>query len=309
MKIRHIASGLQFPEGPIAMDDGSVLLVEIARGTLSRVTPDGRIHVVAQLGGGPNGAAIGPDAAVYVCNNGGFEWATEADGCLRPVAQARDYAGGRIERVNLATGSFERLFDAVDGIGLRGPNDIVFDAHGGFYFTDLGKTRAHDMDHGAVHYAPAGGGAPRCIARPALTPNGVALSPDGKTLYYAETAGARLWAFDIESPGLVRKLPWPSPHGGRMLAASPGGHFQRFDSMAVDAFGNLHVATLLHGGIAIVSPDGRKYHHVPLDDRFVTNLCFGGRDLRTLYVTLSGSGRLIAIDGWPTPGLCLNYNG
>jgi gluconolactonase len=223
LTIRHIASGLQFPEGPIAMDDGSVLLVEIARGTFSRVTPDGRIRVVAQLGGGPNGAAIGPDGAVYVCNNGGFEYTTEADGCLRPIAQARDYAGGRIERVNLATGRFERLFDTVDGIGLRGPNDLVFNAAGGLYFTDLGKSRAHDMDHGGVFYAPAGG-VPYAIARPALTPNGVALSPDGCTLYYAETAGARLWAFDITAPGRVRKEPWPSPQGARMLAASPGGY-------------------------------------------------------------------------------------
>ena len=308
MKIRHITSGLQFPEGPIAMDDGSVLLVEIARGTLSRVTPDGRIHVVAQMGGGPNGAAIGPDGAVYVCNNGGFEYTTEADGCFRPIAQAHDYSGGRLERVDLATGKLERLFDTVDGVALRGPNDIVFDAAGGFYFTDLGKARAHDMDHGGVFYAPAGGATPRTTVRPVLTPNGVALSPDGKTLYYAETAGARLWAFDIDAPGQVRKQPWPSPHGGRLLAASPGGHFQRFDSMAVDAFGNLHVATLMHGGISVISPDGRKVHHVPLADRMVTNLCFGGRDLRTAYVTLSGSGQLIAIDGWPTPGLRLNYN-
>ena len=307
MKIRQLASGLQFPEGPVAMDDGSVLLVEIARGTLSRVTPDGRVQVVARLGGGPNGAAIGPDGAVYVCNNGGFEYTTEADGCFRPVAQARDYAGGRIERVDLATGRFERLFDAVDGVGLRGPNDLVFDAAGGFYFTDLGKSRADDMDHGGVFYAPAGGAAPVTIARPALTPNGVALSPDGRTLYYAETAGARLWAFDLDAPGRVRAQPWPSPQGARMLAASPGGHFQRFDSMAVDAFGNLHVATLLHGGITVVSPDGRRHHHQPLPDRYVTNLCFGGRGLRTVYVTLSGSGRLIAIDDWPTPGLRLAY--
>ena len=307
MKIRHITSGLQFPEGPIAMEDGSVLLVEIARGTLSRVTPDGRIQVVSQLGGGPNGAAIGPDGAVYVCNNGGFEYTTEADGCFRPTGQAHDYDVGRIERVDLATGRFERLFDTVDGVALRGPNDIVFDAAGGFYFTDLGKSRAHDMDHGSVCYAPASG-VPRSIARPALTPNGVALSPDGQTLYYAETAGARLWAFDIEAPGQVRKLPWPSPQGARLLAASPGGHFQRFDSMAVDAHGNLHVATLMHGGITVVSPDGRRHHHVPLEDRFVTNLCFAGRDLRTVYVTLSGSGQLVAIDDWPTPGLRLNYN-
>ena len=70
--IRTIADGLQFPEGPIAMPDGSVIVVEIARGTLTRVLLDGRKEVIADTGGGPNGAAIGPDGACYVCNNGGF---------------------------------------------------------------------------------------------------------------------------------------------------------------------------------------------------------------------------------------------
>jgi len=237
MKIREITAGLQFPEGPIAMADGSVILVEIARGTLSRVMPDGRIDVLADLGGGPNGAAIGPDGAVYVCNNGGFNFHTEADGCFRPVAQADNYSGGRIERVNLQTGRVDRLYDSVDGVPLRGPNDIVFDAHGGFYFTDLGKTRANDMDRGGVFYGRADGGAVHAIARPVMTPNGVGLSPDGRTLYYAETEGARIWAFDITAPGQVRKDPWPSPHGGRMVVAAPGGHYQRFDSMALDALG------------------------------------------------------------------------
>lgn len=307
MKIREIASGLQFPEGPVALDDGSILLVEIARGTLSRVTPDGTVHVVADLGGGPNGAAIGPDGAVYVCNNGGFRWQTEFDGCHRPVGQADDYSGGRIERVDLATGRFERLYDSVDGLALRGPNDIVFDAHGGFYFTDLGKVRATEMDRGGVFYGRSDGSAVSVIARPVLTPNGIALSPDGQTLYYAETEGARLWAFDLTGPGQARHAPWPSPHGGRMVAASPGGHYQRFDSMAVDAFGNVCIATLIHGGITVISPDGRSSSHVPLPDRFTTNLCFGGKDLRTVYVTLSGSGRLVALDDWPVPGLALNH--
>lgn len=308
MKLREIASGLQFPEGPVALSDGSVLVVEIARGTLSRVTPDGRIQVVADLGGGPNGAAIGPDGAVYVCNNGGFRWHTEADGCLRPVAQADDYSGGRIERVNLASGKTERVYDSVEGRGLRGPNDLVFDAHGGFYFTDLGKGREFDMDMGAVHYGHADGRAARVVARPLLTPNGVGLSPDGRTLYYAETAGARLWAYDITAPGVVRKDAWPSPNGGRLLTASPGGGLQRFDSLAVDALGNICVATLMHGGISIISPDGRLVSHVPLADRMTTNLCFGGPGLRTAYVTLSGTGKLIAIDDWPIPGLALNHN-
>jgi gluconolactonase len=307
MHIRELATGLQFPEGPIAMDDGSVLLVEIARGTLTRVRHDGLVQVVADLGGGPNGAAMGPDGAVYVCNNGGFRWHTEADGCHRPMGQAEDYSGGRIERVNLATGHAERLYDTVDGFALRGPNDIVFDAQGGFYFTDLGKTRERDMDRGGVFYGHGDGSGVHAIAQPAMTPNGIALSPDGRTLYYAETEGARLWAFDITAPGRVRKDGWPSPHGGRMLCASPGGHYQRFDSMAADALGNLCVATLLHGGITIVAPDGSTCEHVPLPDRYTTNICFGGRDMRTAYVTLSGSGRLVAIDDWPTPGLRLNF--
>lgn len=307
MKFREIASGLQFPEGPIAMDDGSVLLVEIARGTLSRVTPDGRVSVVADLGGGPNGAAIGPDGAVYVCNNGGFHWHTEADGTLRPMAQAADYSGGRIERVHLATGRTERLYEQVDGRGLRGPNDLVFDAHGGFYFTDLGKGRAHDMDMGAVYYGRPDGSPVNVVARPLLTPNGVGLSPDGSTLYYAETAGARLWAYDITAPGQVRKDAWPSPNGARMLAASPGGMLQRFDSLAVDVLGNICVATLMHGGISVISPDGSLCSHIPLPDRMTTNLCFGGKDRRTAYVTLSGTGKLIAIDDWPIPGLALAH--
>ena len=91
-----------------------------------------------------------------------------------------------------------------------------------------------------------------------------------------------------------------------MVVAAPGGHYQRFDSMAVDALGNLCVATLIHGGISVISPDGRSNSHVPLPDRYTTNLCFGGPDRRTAFVTLSGSGRLVAIDDWPVPGLALN---
>ena len=90
------------------MSDGSVLLVEVARGTLSRVRPDGEIEVVAELGGGPNGAALGPDGAVYVCNNGGFRWHEGRHGLL-PLGQADDYSGGRIERVDLATGAVRVL--------------------------------------------------------------------------------------------------------------------------------------------------------------------------------------------------------
>src|SRR4051812_49747730 len=67
-----VTGDLQFPEGPIAMADGSVVLTEIKRKTLTRVHPDGSTEQVADTGGGPKGAAIGPDGAIYVTNNGGF---------------------------------------------------------------------------------------------------------------------------------------------------------------------------------------------------------------------------------------------
>ncbi len=307
MKITELASGLLFPEGPVYMEDGSIVLVEIARGTLTRITPDGRVSVVCDLGGGPNGAAIGPDGSIFICNNGGFEFTTESDGCFRPFSQAKDYTTGRIERVNLNTGKFERVADQVDGASLKGPNDIVFDRFGGFYFTDLGKVRPLDMDRGAIYYCNAQGKFSK-VAGPLMSPNGIALSPDGNTLYYAETEGARLWAFDITSPGVLKKLGWPSPQGARMVCAAPGGIYQRFDSIAVDAFGNVCVATLHHGGITNVAPDAKVLTHIPIPDQYTTNICFGGKDMRTAFITLSGTGKLIAVDDWPVPGLKLSYS-
>jgi gluconolactonase len=301
--MREIAKGLRFPEGPIAMPDGTIVLVEIERQTLSRVHPDGRIDVIAKLDGGPNGAAIGPDGAAYVCNNGGFRWHEDRHG-LRPVAQADDYSGGRIERVDLDTGEARVLYTGTENGPLRGPNDIVFDRSGGMWFTDLGKARARDLDRGGVYYASADGTSIREVIYPMLTPNGIGLSPDETRLYVAETQTGRLWAFDLEEPGLVRKQPFPSPNGGTLVAGLPG--YQLFDSLAVDAEGNICVATLFHGGITVISPDGGRVEHVAMPDLYTTNICFGGSGLRTAFVTLSVSGRLVALD-WPRPGLALNF--
>jgi len=300
---RVVASGLRFPEGPVAMADGSVVLVEVARGTLSRVRADGRVEVVAHLGGGPNGAALGPDGAVYVCNNGGFRWHEDRHG-LRPLGQAEDYSGGRIERVDLARGEARVLYSAGPNGPLKGPNDIVFDRAGGMWFTDLGKGRARDMDRGGVYYAAADGGAISEAIYPMLTPNGIGLSPDESRLYVAETHTGRLWAFDLDAPGIVRRRRYPSPNGGELVAGLPG--YQLFDSLAVDADGNICVATLFNGGISVISPDGRSVEHLPMPDDYTTNICFGGPDLRTAYITLSVSGRLVAVD-WPKPGLALNF--
>ena len=155
---RTVTDGLQFPEGPIALPDGDVLVVEIAAGCLTRIdTRTGRKSVVAKTGGGPNGAAIGPDGACYVCNNGGFNWHRSDKGLVFPHGNAKDYSGGRIERVDLATGKVERLYDSCDGHPLNGPNDLVFDDAGGFWFTDPGKDRGRTKDTGVLYYAKADG--------------------------------------------------------------------------------------------------------------------------------------------------------
>src|SRR5215467_2089412 len=113
-RMQQVAEGLHFPEGPVAMADGSVVLVEIRRGTLTRVAPNGRRETIAELGGGPNGAAIGPDGAVYVCNNGGaFDW-QEGELHLPDAASAKPYRGGSIQRVDLRTGKFSTLYEECD---------------------------------------------------------------------------------------------------------------------------------------------------------------------------------------------------
>ena len=97
-QLTTIASGLRFPEGPVAMPDGSVILTEIAAGRVTRVKADGSTETVAETGGGPNGLAVGPDGKLYCCNNGGFGW-VETQGLLVPHGTASDYRSGSIQRI------------------------------------------------------------------------------------------------------------------------------------------------------------------------------------------------------------------
>lgn len=297
-----LAEGLRFPEGPIAMPDGSVILVEIARGTLSRVA-GGRIEVVADLGGGPNGAAIGPDGRCYVCNNGGFAW-VERGNRIYPGDQSDAYSGGRIEAVDLETGAAEVLYTHCDGQPLCGPNDIVFDRDGGLWFTDHGKTRARERDRTGVFYAAADGSSIREVIFPMEGPNGIGLSPNEDELYVAETPTGRLWAFKLAGPGRLEGGRRDRRDGGRLLPGRPG--YILYDSLAVDAEGNVCVATIFDGGITIVSPRGNPARHVPLPDRVTTNICFGGEGLQTAFVTLSSTGKLVSLP-WERPGLPLNF--
>jgi gluconolactonase len=295
-----IAEGLQFPEGPVVLPDGSVIVVETRRGTLTKVDPAGNISVIAELGGGPNGAALGPDGWVYVCNNGGFLW-HEFDGVVIPSDMPDDYAGGSIQRVHLDTGAVETLYTECEGRQLRGPNDLVFDDAGGFWFTDHGKSTTTVHDHGRVIYARADGTAIHCAIDRLHGPNGIGLSPDGKTLYFAETPTARLWACAIESPGKL--APPPAPWMPGTLMPTPAGYYM-FDSLKVEAGGKVCVGTLINGGITISDAGG--FDFVAFPEIGIMNLCFGGKDMRTVWATASSSGRLYR-GIWPRPGVTLAH--
>jgi gluconolactonase len=303
MEIRELATGLKFPEGPVAFDDGDVVLVEIARGTLTRVRPDGRLDVIANLGGGPNGAALGPDGAMYICNNGGcFSW-DDVMGLTVPGPVPPTWKGGSIQRVDLMSGAVTTLYTESSSGPLRAPNDLVFDAHGGFWFTDHGVRLDRTSDRTGIHYALADGSRCEEVIFPLDAPNGVGLSPDGSRLYAAETHTGRVFWWDLAGPGEVQRDN-PVGNGGHLLAGLPG--LQLLDSLAVDGEGWVCVGTLVNGGITAISPDGERVEHIPLPDPLVTNICFGGPDLRTAYATLSGTGALVSFD-WPRPGLRLHH--
>ena len=296
-----VATGLGFPEGPVVCEDGSVVLTEIRNGRCSRVTADGEVSVFSDTGGGPNGLATGPDGAFYLCNNGGSRYVA---GTSMGQGPHPDYKFGSIQRIDATTGTVSTLYTECNGHILSAPNDLVFDAQGGFYFTDLGKRYARHRDNGGLYYALPDGSKVVELAFPMLSPNGCGLSPDGKTLYAADTEGARLWAFDIEGPGVVRQAPPFHPHSGRVLAGL--GASARFDSLAVMASGNVAVATLNTGYITEFSPAGDIVREVKMPDIYPTNICFGGNDMRTAYITLSDAGHL-GVMQWPEPGLKLNF--
>ncbi len=304
-ELTEVATDLKFPEGPIAMPDGSVVLVEMFGPSLTRILPDGSKETIAEIPGGPNGAALGPGGLFYVCNNGGRFTETDMDGLTFPGALTRSkYIGGRIQTVDPSTGTVEDLYTECAGRPLLAPNDLVFDTHGGFYFTDHGlvddEARTHQI--AGIYYAQADGSGIKEVVYPSDDPNGIGLSPDGTKLYWAETWRGRILQRDITGPGEVSTPGLVDT--SQCLYGFPG--FQLLDSLAIDSAGNVCVATIVNGGVSVVSPQGELVDFVETGDLITTNVCFGGDDLTTAYITLSTTGRLVKT-AWPRPGLALEY--
>jgi gluconolactonase len=311
---RVVASGLGFIEGPVCLPDGRIAVCNVAGRHVLSVDPrTGSVDPIATPGYGVNGMALGPDGALYLCGTPGFAVRSSSTGSNEPSGPAPERGTVGILRADLASGTVDVLYEEVCGRALVGPNDLVFDAEGGFYFTDFAGPVA-DSDAvrlGGLYYALPDGSAITELVHeselhvPLTQPNGVGLSPDGQRIAVSETVTGRLWEWSIESPGVLAPARVPMASNGAGLLYGAGG-FDLFDSLAIEADGNICVATVSRGGITVVSPEGNLVEFVSIGegDPLVTNICFAGPELRTAYVTTAGTGTLWEID-WPRPGLPL----
>ncbi|MBV9670519.1 MAG: SMP-30/gluconolactonase/LRE family protein [Acidobacteriales bacterium] len=319
-EFRVVAKGLDYPEGPVELPDGSVLVVEVRGGTVKQVNVlTGAVTTLASPGGGCNGAALGPDGKVYICNDGGFSYQQiPAPGYTLniPMFPPANYTGGAIQRLDPSTRSIETLFTKDEnGVPLSSPDDLVFDADGGFWFTDWGKLRpgatpmspqTRELTH--VYYVDRSLSAPKPLLPFRSAPNGIALSPDNSRLYVAETYAREVHFWELTGPGAIKRN--PDTVDGAYFLTGDIPMQGTLDSMAVDSEGNLYLATILPhglqinscGGITVVSPHGKVLEFIELRipnqplDPFPSNLCFGGKDRKTAYITMGGTGLLVSCE-------------
>ena len=253
-----VAKDLKFPEGPV-WHEGALYFVEIQGGTIARFTPSRGVERIAETGGGPNGATLGPDGALYVTQNGGMS------------REKRRTPG--ILRVTL-DGHVETVTTEVDGLALEGPNDLAFGPDGRLYFTDprgASDPRQNDKPGRIFAWDLAAGQGERIVELGPVFPNGLAFSADG-TLLWDESFSRRVMALRQDGPEMVIEL--------------PERHFP--DGFCIDAEGRLYVGSTYAHCVTIVE-GGQIVDRLVCGDGMPTNCCFAGTDL---YVTESRHGTL-----------------
>lgn len=274
MEPRTIVAGLRAPEGPVALGGGEIALTEIQGQCITRCT-NGRRSVIALTGGGPNGATLGDDDALYVANNGGLF------GGSGGLWQAGDFANGRIQRVAF-DGSVTDVVTEFPGVEAPNrPNDICFGPDGLLYFTD--PANWEDVAHlkpGRV-WRSDGKGSAVLLAEVPWFPNGLAFGPDA-TLYVAQTITQKILAFDWRSGSLGQP---------RDFCVLPKG---MPDGFCLSADGDLYVCGALGSCICVFDSEGKSKEVIEMPEGTDTlNCCL---DEGLLYVTCAGPGELVAFD-------------
>jgi len=266
-----LAEGLEFPEGPVWLGARRIAFTEI-RGQCVSLWENGRVRRIARTGGGANGATLGPDGALYVANNGGLSLGHEGKWT------APDPIPGRIQRVTL-DGDVRDVAVDLPGAPPNRPNDLCFGPDGLLYYTDPHNWEdLANLGGGRVARTTLDGRVELVADMPAF-PNGIAFGPDDR-LYVAQSVTQQILVMDAR-PGAA-----PATH-----STLPRGFP---DGFCFDASGRLYAAGSL-GDVAVVfEPDGRVRDVIEMGEGTEpTNCCLGDG---VLYVTLAGSGQLVALD-------------
>lgn len=291
--IETVATGFRYPEGPAFDSAGNLFLVELGAGRVSRVADDGSWSTFAETGGSPNGSAFAADGSLYVCNNGG----------KHPPAPSTDDQPGAddgtpsIQRV-APDGTVSVVVDSIDGVGLNAPNDLCCDAQGGLYFTDPTWVFSDDgmAGPGTICYIDSDGKASR-VHTGLRFPNGIGLGVGGTTLYVTESSTGDVWWFPVNGPGIIGEP-------NRFASCGPGS---LPDGFAIDVDGTLLVASHGFDHLCVFGADRTVREPVALGSNLgLSNLCFGGPDRTTLYITAAAPGVLLRTV-WSKPGLPMGH--
>jgi gluconolactonase len=263
--VRLIAQGLGFLEGPLWTGEGLVV-ASVSRGLLYSI--DGRTTELAEVGGNPTGLAVDESGAIWVAQSSGVARTTS----IRPTAPG-------IQRVSAG------VVDDVVTRGLDAPGDCALGPDGRLWFTDpVGPAMEREGPGGRLCAIDRETSVVSVLASDLRFPNGLAFSPDDASLYVAETGSGRVLRFECGGGELG---------AAAVLVELPDAHP---DGLAVDLEGRVHVAVPNSAAILVVDDRGRLEETIDLDTGcFPTNVCFGGDDLATLYVTTARRGRVLAV--------------
>jgi gluconolactonase len=277
--VRELASRIGFTEGPVWTHDGRLLVVSMSRGLILEVDPVARgATVVAEPGGGPNGMAEGPDGAVWIAQNGGRHRASSSKRVALPGIQRW--------HDSVVTDVATETFTA--------PNDCAIGPDGRLWFTDpLGSAFRGTSTPGRIWALDPATEEVELVAEGPLFPNGLAFGPYRNDLYVAETRTGRILLYTLTPNGLSAPTAF-----AKLDRGSP-------DGLAFDAEGHLLAAAPDADCIVVMDPAGRVTGHIQLEaGSFPTNVCFGGRELSTLFITAAIGGRVFAVES-EVPGLPL----
>jgi gluconolactonase len=275
------ATAIAFTEGPAAAADGTVYFSDIANNRIMKFdSAAGVTSVFRQPSGRANGLLFDPQGRLLACEGNEFG---DNDG------------NRRITRTDLVTGNVEVLTDNFEGRKYNAPNDIAACSNGQIFFTDpcYGDRATMELDHDSVYRIDLDGSVSRVITQPEIQrPNGIALSPDEKTLYLVDSCpvvggNRKIWKFDLSPEGEVSNqqvvIDFAPGRGGDGMAVAQNGDL--YIAAGISRPRGPHEATTVPPGIWIVTPDGDIKGRISIPEDVLTNVTFGGDDLKTLFIT------------------------